>query len=321
MRVLLIGAGGPAANSFARSLRLAGGYHIIGANSSADDLLMAEADEFHILPRTGDNIVDDATLLALAQDTKPDFAHSQPDEGVAALSRIRRNLRAIGCRTFLPPADHIRVCQDKWLSYLAWQNAGLPVPQTSLGSLDWGLGPLHIRPRTGAGGKDSLRQASHGTAAYWLEDKEDKEQYTVAHSLPGPTVTCQMIYRGGAVVASQLRRRLAWTDGDRGSARISEAFADKGIDALSVQAVKALGGKPHGIYGVDMTLDAEGKARLTEINIGRFFTTIEFFAHCGLNMPDFYCKGAPLQDALDMFNPLDGQKWIRCMDREPLLVA
>ena len=317
MRVLLIGAGGPAANSFARCLRLAGGYHIIGCNSSADDLLMAEADEFHILPRTGDNLVDDASLLALAQDTKADFAHSQPDEAVASLSRIRRSLRDWGCKTFLPPADHIRVCQDKWLSYLAWEKAGLPVPRTSLRPEDFYRKSeyVHIRPRSGAGGKNSFRA--------WSTDRHpiSEGEYTIAEWLPGPTVTCQMIYRGGAVVASQLRRRLAWTNGDRGSARISQAFADKSIDALSVQAVKALGGKPHGIYGVDMTLDAEGKPRLTEINIGRFFTTIDFFAACGLNMPDFYCKGAPLDEGVAMHNPLDGQKWIRCMDREPLLVG
>ena len=66
MRVLLLGAGGPAANGFARSLRLAGDYHIIGANQNRDDLLLAECDEAHV--DTG--LI--TGLLELVKKTRPD---------------------------------------------------------------------------------------------------------------------------------------------------------------------------------------------------------------------------------------------------------
>ncbi len=123
IRVLVLGAGGAAANGFCRALRLAGGYHLTGTNTNPTDLLLAECDDTH-------HVTDDDSLAALISELKPDFVHAQPDEEVERLSRLRHV--AGRYRTFLPYHETILTCQNKWLSYLRWEAAGVPVPHTWL---------------------------------------------------------------------------------------------------------------------------------------------------------------------------------------------
>ena len=82
---------------------------------------------------------------------------------------------------------------------------------------------------------------------------------------------------------------------------------------------------PHGIYGVDITLGHDGQPYLTEINAGRFNTTIEFYAQAGLNMPHMFCQlalGGDPELVCALVNPLpDGLRWIRSMDRPPVLAV
>jgi carbamoyl-phosphate synthase large subunit len=57
---------------------------------------------------------------------------------------------------------------------------------------------------------------------------------------------------------------------------------------------------------------------VTEINVGRFFTTSNFFAHAGLNMPDMYLQlglGNQLAERPAVYNPLpDDLYWVRMID-------
>ena len=74
-----------------------------------------------------------------------------------------------------------------------------------------------------------------------------------------------------------------------------------------------------------MTYDKSGIPNPTEINIGRFFTTVYFFTAAGLNMPAIY-KDIALYNRFPTFekkiNPLpDGLLWIRGMDRFPRLTT
>jgi hypothetical protein len=79
-----------------------------------------------------------------------------------------------------------------------------------------------------------------------------------------------------------------------------------------------------------MARDNNGVPCVTEINIGRFFTTVPgVLRKAGFNMAAVYadlCVGhysvAAQRLAARPLNPIaDGVKWIRAMDREPILVA
>jgi carbamoyl-phosphate synthase large subunit len=90
-------------------------------------------------------------------------------------------------------------------------------------------------------------------------------------------------------------------------------------------AIRSADPRPHGIFGVDLTYDDDGRPNPTEINIGRFFTTILFFARAGLNLPQIYCDLALHGKRPDLnrnVNPLpEGLLWIRGMDVEPVLTT
>jgi hypothetical protein len=315
----VFGAGGAAANGFITSLRRVGGYHIIAANTDPTDLQLAAADEHHVVGPSGDD------LWGIITATKPDFVHAQPDEEVLRLSRYRGVVRGCGARYLLPDHPVVVFCQDKWETYERLSIAQVPAPVT------WLLGSGHeypplssdiwVRPRTGAGGKGAARTTMGKLIAE--DGPVQAGTHTAAYFLPGPTVTVQALYHQGELVASQGRLRLAWTHGDRGSCRIGQTVSDPVADDVAERAVAAVDPKPNGIYGIDMTLDREGQPRVTEINIGRFFTTVDFFSAAGLNLPHLYVQAAMTGIAPRLGrNPLqEGLQWLRQWDRPPLLVT
>lgn len=313
--VLVFGAGGPAANSFINALRLADDYRIIAANTDPTDLRLADADEYKLVGPT------DNDLWRVLDETNPDFVHAQPDEEVLRLSRLRHIVRGYGVRYLLPRHEVVTLCQDKWLTYEKLRDAGVAVPYTLLPEAEkdyWQSAACWMRPRWGAGGKGSLKLEA---GAPWWSPPDGT--WTLAEYLPGPTITVQQLYRDGDLYISQGRARHAWTHGDRGSCRIGQTVSDDEADLIAYDAVKAVDPKPHGVYGVDMTRDAEGHPRVTEINIGRFFTTIpHFFAEAGVNIADMYVRlGLGQSVERRGRNPLpSGLKWVRQWDRPPLLI-
>lgn len=294
--------------------RCLGKYRTIGASLSRDDLRFSPCDENYVYSRD--------ELERLLDIAKPDLIHGQPDEAVADISNNRAMIRERGCAVYLPRVSVIATCQDKWLTYNALQRCRVPVPHSALpNSLhEIPSDKIHARPRMGAGGKGSISNSKRVVGAF-LENG-DRHKYMVAELLPGPTVTYQALFDTGRLVASQLRRRLAWTNGDRGSCRIGETFSDPATQRIAEKAVAAVDILPHGIYGVDMMLDASGSPRVTEINIGRFFTTVEFFATAGLNFPELFARIAFGEKVEHPgANPLhDGLQWHRSMDAQPRLV-
>jgi hypothetical protein len=100
---------------------------------------------------------------------------------------------------------------------------------------------------------------------------------------------------------------------------------DPAIDVFAERAIRAIDAEPHGIFSVDMTYDRDEAVRATEINIGRFFTTIHFFTEAGLNMPEIFMKlafGEAVPPLSRPINPLEpGLVWIRGMDTPPVLTT
>ena len=326
--VLVLGAGGAAANGFCRALRLAGGYHLTGANINPTDLLLAECDDTH-------HVTDDDSLADLISRLKPDFVHAQPDEEVERLSRLRHI--AGRYRTFLPYHQTILTCQDKWQSYLRWEAAGVPVPKTWLirnsQDLAYALGGERwLRKIRGAGGAGSVATDDYGFACKWIDRHDGWGSFTAAEVLTANTVTWQSVWHKGRVIASQQRKRVTWANarnapsGVSGSTGIGETCSDPDVETVAEAAVRAIDPNAHGLFGVDMAYDHEGNPRVTEINPGRFFTTApEFYARAGFNMADLYVRigrNVFTRRTTDRLrNPLpDGLQWLRGMDTRPVLV-
>lgn len=333
--VLVLGAGGAAANGFIRALRMAGDYHTVGTNCNPDDALLSEADETHIVPPVTDWDAYKEAISRLLFERPVRFVHAQPDVEVEAVSKLRSLFSLHGTRYMLPSHAVVEVCQDKWLSHQAWKAAGLPQPQTALVRgretlYDYicsrGNREVWLRATSGAGGFGALKTDSYNLAVEWVRRFDGWGKFTVAEVLTERTVTWTSVWRKGEPKLSQQRRRASWANarnspsGVSGSTGVGETCFDAGVEHIALDACTAVDLSPHGIYSVDLCYDRDGRPNPTEINIGRFFTTVpEFFARAGFNIADRYVKLGLEERVQSSHNPLRGDRWVRGMDHEPVL--
>jgi hypothetical protein len=334
--ILVTGAGGSPATNFVRSLRAAEEpVRLVGTDADRYCLLRAETDARHLVPPAGDPDYL-AVLNALIEREGVDFVHAQNDAEVCFLSEHRDDVRA---RLFLPAKATVRTCQDKFLSFRRWRAAGLPVPDTTLLHSEDDLkaaferfgGALWLRATTGAGGRGSLPVEDYETARSWLDFQQGWGTFTAAELLEPDSITWMSLWHDGDLVVAQGRKRLYWElsriapSGVTGVTGAGVTVADPALDDIASRAVLAVDPSPHGLFGVDLTYDRGGVPNPTEINVGRFFTTHQFFTALGLNLPELYVKlafGEPLPTLARRCSPLpDGMVWIRGVDFEPVLAS
>jgi predicted ATP-grasp superfamily ATP-dependent carboligase len=255
------------------------------------------------------------------------------------VSRLREEIIARGVAVPLPSQRTVEVCVDKHQSYEIWAAAGLPVPKTMLLNSPEDLeeaikrlGPeVWLRAIEGGGGSGAIATTSAGFGRAWIDRFDGWGEFTAASMLGSNSVTWQSLWWEGELVVAQTRRRYEWAFANRapagvtGVTRVAATVADPEIDELAMASIMAIDPTPHGVFGVDMTYGRDGRPNLTEINIGRFFTTIYFFARAGLNMPlilrDLALEGT--RPRLErVINPLpSGLVWIRGMDIAPALTT
>jgi hypothetical protein len=341
MRILLGGAGGAPTNNVIRSLRRSGrGDHLIGMCSVPTDLILADVDERHVVPYTSSERYPEA-LAALIRKCRPDFLYVSHDFEVRAISRLRELIRDLGVALYLPAAETVENCVDKGRSYRIWKEKGVAVPETVLiGSPDelraafrlFG-GRLWLRATEGGGGKGALPIERHDEfefARHWIDRFRGWGKFTAAEMLTATSVTWLSIWHRGELVVAQTRLRRSWNFGDRtlsgvtGVTGVAETISSDAVTRQSMAAIAAVDPEPHGIFSVDMTYDADRRPRVTEINIGRFFTTVDFFSQAGVNFPLIY-RDIALEGTFPRLerkiNPLpDGLVWVRGMDVEPVLI-
>jgi hypothetical protein len=336
-RILVTGAGGTPSTNFVRSLRESGEpFHLIGADCNEYYLQRAETDERHLVP-TADDPDYLPLLQALIAETGAELVYSQPDQEIEVLSRHRD---AVGARTFLPAHRTIEICQDKFASFRAWKEAGLPVPDTMLVSTEEDLesafarfgAPVWLRAIVSpGGGKGSFRAATVREARAWLDFSGGWGTFTAAECLEPDSITWTALYRDGELIAAQGRQRLYWEFGNRAPSGVTGitgtgvTVSDPALDDIAQRAVAAIDPRPNGIFAVDLTYDRRGVPNPTEINIGRFFTTHLFFTRAGLNLPHLFVQlafGEPVTPPEPRINPLPpGLAWVRGMDFLPVLTT
>jgi biotin carboxylase len=333
-RVLVTGAGGSPATLCVRSRRAAPGpVHLTGTDADPYCLLRAETDTRHLVPPAGDPAYLDV-LNTIVEREDVGLVHAQNDAEVAFLSEHRDQVAA---RLFLPARETVRACQDKFRSYESWKAAGLPVPETVMLRSEEDLqaaferfgGALWLRATSGAGGRGALPVQDYDTARSWLEFQKGWGSFTAAELLEPDSITWMSVWRDGELVVAQGRRRLYWElsrispSGVTGVTGAGVTIADPALDELAEAAVLAIDPHPDGLFGVDLTYDRAGVPNPTEINVGRFFTTHQFFTALGVNLPYAYLKlafGEPPPAFPRRRNPApEGMVWIRGVDFEPVL--
>lgn len=335
-RILVTGAGGSPGIGFTRSLKQSpDSFYTIGFDTNPYNLQRAETDEKYLVPsvKSPDYL---PVILDIINTSKPDLIHVQISAEMIAISKIRDELP---CRTFLPDHNTIITCEDKFLSYEYWQRAGIKVPATMMIERPEDLkvafekfGPkLWLRFTSGSAGRGALPTTDFEEAKLWIDFRKGWGAFSASECLEEQTITWQSIWKDGELVVAQGRKRLYWEFSNRAPSGVTGitgtgvTVSDPEVDEIAVNAIYAIDKKPNGIFGVDLTYDKQGVPNPTEINIGRFFTTHQFFTRAGLNMPYIFAQaGLDLQVPFiaRKFNPLTpGLAWVRGMDVLPVLTT
>ncbi|MEW6264276.1 MAG: carboxylate--amine ligase [Thermodesulfobacteriota bacterium] len=339
-RILATACGGPSTLSFTRSLRDAdperSGYRIVGTDCDQYAIHRAEVDRAYLCPRATDPDYIPFIKYVIEKE-KIDFLHSQPEIEIYVIGKHREEIRAAGCRLFMPPQPVIELLRDKGKSARLWQEAGIKTPETILINDEADLKrafslfgrDIWIRETIGAAGKGSLSRPTYEMALAHINARNIWGRTMAAEHLTKDTVTWQSIWREGRLVVAQGRKRLYWAFGDRAQSGVTGltgtgvTVGDPDLDQLAVKCVQAADAAPHGIYSVDFTYDRDGTPNPTEINIGKFFTTHHFITRAGCNMPQILVDLAfdEYRGDYNILNPCpDGLHWIRGIDVAPILI-
>lgn len=337
-KILITGAGGSAAYNFKDSLDLRKGkYEIVGADAKKYHPELIDLKKRYLVPRVDEEGYLDA-LNRIIDKEKIDFVHPQPDVEVAFLSQHPDELNA---KTFLPSAEVVERCHDKMAFNHLLESKGVAVPKayhiTSQDDLKAALEELlKIQPKLwlrairGAGSRGSLPINSFYQGDAWIDYWRnfrgiDYGDFMASEFLSGPEYAWQSLWYEGELITAQARQRLEYIfgnltpSGQTSSPSVAKTVNRDDIDEAGQAAVRAVADKPHGVFCVDMKEDAGGTPKVTEINAGRFFTTSNFFAHAGLNMPDMYIDlaltGKMSQPPKKQLQPLPSDLyWVRMID-------
>lgn len=342
-KIIVTGAGSAMSNGVINSLLLAGdGEDVIGLGADPAELFMCRAHRKYLVPYARDPEYK-GKLLHILNTEKPDMIHFQHDAELAIALKFRDDILATGVKMLIPDYETIDTCVHKYKSWQKFKQAGIKVPENivinnkedlerSFKELGDENGAIWLRAMSiGGGGKGALPTDNVEEAYEWIEKVNGWGDFVAAELLTKDTVTSLSIWHEGKLVVAQGRRRKGWAhsvlsrSGVTGVTKVGETYSDPVVDDVAIKAVNAVSKVPHGIYGVDMTYDRNGVPNPTEINISRFFTTVQFFAEAGLNMPKIlkdivvYNKFPELENKM---NPLpNGLLWLRAMDCAPILTT
>jgi len=342
-KILIMGAGSAQSNGVINCLlNVENPEEIIGAGSEPTDLVFASCKKKYLIPHSNSLKYKDA-LLKLLNFEKPDLIHFQHDQELYIASRFRDEIIATGTKLFIPDHKTIDTCVYKYKSYLKFKKAGIIVPENCLIKNEEDLkeaflkfknkdGYIWLRSTNiGGGGMGSLTTNDFEFARNWITMYKGWGNFMAAELLSPDSVTWLSIWNNGELIVGQGRIRKGWYSGGRmlsgvtGITKVGQTYSSKNISEIAINSIIAVSEKPHGIFGVDMTYDKNGIPNPTEINIGRFFTTVQFFKEAGLNMPEImkdlalYNRHPNLKNKID---PLaDDLLWLRSMDEKPILTT
>ena len=277
MKVLVLGAGGPAGVNTCRAL--AENHDVVAVDEVFDHLVWcAPFAETHQLPLEPDAI----------NEIDADVVIPQPDRVTLWLADHQDEIEAA---TFLPDRRTVALCQDKFEAGLCWRRAGLrgdyitliDSPRQFSGEM-----PAWVRARWGAGAYRAVHARSWREAVlwmdYWYERDPGSFGFVAEAVLPGRDLAWSGIYYRGELVTSFARERLEYIyphlspEGLTGTPARARIVNDQLVNTTAEAAVHAVDKKPHGIFSVDLKEDEQAVPRPTEINAGRGFTTFGLWA-------------------------------------------
>ena len=144
MRILTEASGSLTASYLIKAIQNAG-HQAIGSDINTINAGYCLANDFIVLPHK-----DTLSLWKTIEEEMIrhhiDVVIPSLDETMVGWAQRQDHFRQMGIHVIISPEKTIRICQDKWETYLFFQQAGIPCPRTSL-KKDYPL----VKPRRGRG--------------------------------------------------------------------------------------------------------------------------------------------------------------------------
>ncbi|HSO95688.1 MAG TPA: ATP-grasp domain-containing protein [Acidimicrobiia bacterium] len=233
-RVLVTGAGGAAGVAVIRALAQAG-HHTIAVDADERAAGLCLATDGRVIPPASDAAFGDA-LTRVVEETGPEVLIGTVSEEIAALHDLRDRLADAGVATWLPPADAVAVCIDKWKFARVLRDAGIPSPVTALGNSHDVPGPWVVKPRFGRGSRDVYRVDDPMELAWACRRTPEPIVQTRA---TGREFTADVLVAHTGQIAACVPRWRVETKA--GISTKGETFTDAAIDDVVARTVEAVG--------------------------------------------------------------------------------
>jgi len=332
--ILVSGAGSSIGLEVAKSLRRAGRpERIVGTEVSwwGDRIALRWCDDVAIVPRGDDPSFARAFLEVLDRhDVR--LAFLSTDVEIEALAPIRDD---VPVPLSAPGADLLDFCIDKRLLHDRLAGSGLVADSVTIhgrADLEHALhdlgDPVWLRCAVGPRGRGSIPVRTVDAAVSWMEmwDPAEGETWIAHRYLPGRNLNWTSVWWDGELVAAALGERLRYflasvaVSGVTGNASHCRTLPGGEAARVAEESIRGLGGRPEGIFSVDLKEDAEGRPFVTEINPRTAFRPL-LYTQAGFNVPGVFARvvldgslpDAPLHDAAEI-----GWEMVRNMDVEPL---
>lgn len=153
-KILVTGVGGPGGISVAESLkRVTPDIIVVGVDCDPYTSWRMTSDEFILVPPAADEKFL-SEILKISNKCKALFCTVDEE-----LPKISSSLEQFNCKVFVPPLRAVELCLDKYKTFKALREAGIPVPNTATyeivvkGLLTAFNYPLVVKPRRGRGSR------------------------------------------------------------------------------------------------------------------------------------------------------------------------
>lgn len=286
-RVLVTGAGGPAAVAFMEAV---GGADVelfaVDIDACAAGLYLVPAERRRLVPRGDDPSFVDA-VAALCGEWSIEVLVPTVDSELLPVAHRADELEGRGTTVLAPSVATLASCLDKW-DVIQTCAAVVDVPRTVPLDLAFDADrwpwPAVVKPRHGSGGR-GVRLVVDDRE---LHDVPRDGSHIVQEVLPGVEHSLDVLaYRNGTVAAVVPRTRLKV---DSGIAVAGCAEPDEALETYGRAVAQAVG--LTSVANIQVKQDATGAPRLLEIN-PRFPGSMPLTVASGVNMPRL-----ALEDAL-----------------------
>jgi len=305
MNILVFGIGGPTPRAFIRSVFHGASpsvkFKFIGVDCNPKAIGLYDRELFaetYLIPRAGQPGYWEA-VNRIVREAGIDAAIVIPETEAIEWSKNAGRLER-PVRTHLPDPRLAETLYDKAKVHALLDGTGL-VPRyaevepsrTNFAELKARLGDgFWIRGTQGAGGLGALRIQEENRMRQWFGLNPGITRYLAAEYLPGRNLACKFLYFDGDLLMAASAERAGYImpqsspsgiTGITGFGRLLNEPAALEASRLALDTVTQATGIPlNGMFTVDLKEDAEGRPRLTEINIRHVSFTFAF-AYAGAN--------------------------------------